>query len=150
MDKLIGVLLILFSTQLWAQPAQYSPLMCAPEGIATGGYDLVSYHQTDGPRMGQAKHSLELNGLTYRFSTAENLTTFESNPEQYLPVYQGLCAATLAMGRLACPDYTNFKIEEGRLLLFELAGFTNGRSLWNSDPDGFRQRADNNFQQLVN
>ena len=41
------------------------------------------------------------------------------------------------MGRLACPDYTNFKIEDGRLLLFELTGFTNGRTVWNSDPAGF-------------
>ena len=53
------------------------------------------------------------------------------------------------MGRLACPDYTNFKIENGDLLLFELAGFTNGRTLWNSDPSGFRERADANALKLI-
>jgi hypothetical protein len=53
------------------------------------------------------------------------------------------------MGRLVCPDYTNFKIEDGRLLLFEIAGFTNGRTIWDSDPTGFRQQADANFKRLV-
>ena len=84
------------------------------------------------------------------FASADNLATFQADRDTYLPTYRGWCAATLAMGRLACPDPTNFKIENGRLLLFELAGFTNGRSLWNADPTGFRQRADSNFTRLVN
>ena len=114
-----------------------------------GGYDLVSYHQPDGPVPGSGTLTYQLNGLTYRFSNQDNLVTFRESPQKYLPVYQGWCAATLAMGRLVCPDYTNFKLENGALLLFELAGFTNGRALWNSDPAGFRKRADANFERLV-
>jgi hypothetical protein len=49
------------------------------------------------------------------------------------------------MGRLACPDYANFKIEDGRLLLFERVGFTNGRDVWNSDPMLHRAQANENF-----
>ena len=122
---------------------------CAPDGIAVGGYDLVSYHQEGGPVAGTEEFSAESGGLTYLFANAENLERFRQAPAEYLPVYRGFCAATLAMGRLACPDYTNFKIEEGRLLLFEVTGFTNGRTLWNSDPSDFRQRADANFPRLV-
>ena len=122
---------------------------CAVDGIAVGGYDLVSYHQSEGPRRGSTDFAYEHGGLTYLFSNRDNLETFLADTQKYLPTYQGWCAATLAMGRLACPDYTNFKIENGKLLLFELAGFTNGRSLWNSDPLGFRERADNNFIRLV-
>ena len=33
--------------------------------------------------------------------------------------------------------------------LFVIAGFTNGRTLWNSDPAGFRQRADANASKLL-
>ncbi|MEM9255372.1 MAG: YHS domain-containing (seleno)protein [Pseudomonadota bacterium] len=122
---------------------------CAPQGIALGGYDAVSYHQQSGPLMGKPGLAEEVDGLQYLFTSEANRATFNAAQEKYLPVYSGWCAATLAMGRLACPDYTNFKIENGRLLLFELAGFTNGRTLWNTDPSGFRQRADTNFEQLA-
>ena len=125
------------------------PLNCAPDGIAVGGYDLVSYHQADGPVPGLEEHTEKRGDLSYRFASAGNLADFRQSPEQYLPVYRGWCAATLAMGRLACPDYTNFKIEDGRLLLFEVTGFTNGKTLWNTDPAGFRLRADTHFPQLV-
>ena len=149
MRKLLVLLsLSLFSLGLSARDA---PTVhgCATDGIAVGGYDLVSYHQDGGPVPGSIDQAEELGGLRYLFSTAANRDLFRADPERYLPTYQGWCAATLAMGRLACPDYTNFKIEKGRLLLFELAGFTNGRSLWNSDPAGFRERADANFKKLV-
>lgn len=122
---------------------------CATDGVAISGYDLISYHNRDGPSMGVKQHAVSHEGSHYYFLNAANKALFEAKPDQYLPVYQGWCAATLAMGRLACPDYANFKVENGRLLFFELAGFTNGRTLWNSDPDGFRQRADDNASRLL-
>ena len=122
---------------------------CSPEGIGVGGFDLVSYHQAGGPLPGQPEFEVLRDGLRYRFANAENLARFRAAPEDYLPRYRGWCAATLSMGRLTCPDYTNFKIEDGELLLFELAGFTNGRTLWNSDPLGFRERADTNANKLL-
>lgn len=125
------------------------PLQCAPEGLAVGGYDLVSYHRDTGPVKGDATIATSHQGLTYHFASTANRAEFVANPGPFLPTYRGFCAATLAMGRLACPDYTNYKIEDGRLLLFELAGFTNGRTVWNSDPLGFRQRADGNYQRLL-
>lgn len=128
--------------------AQQHP--CAIDGVAIDGYDLISYHQPDGPAKGAPEYAVALGDSSYHFIEASNKALFEENPEKYLPVYRGWCAATLAMGRLVCPDYTNFKLEDGRLLFFELAGFTNGRTLWNSDPQGFRQRADENASKLLN
>jgi hypothetical protein len=122
---------------------------CSPDGLAVGGYDLVSYRQPDGPTPGVERFEVEHDGLRYRFATAANRDRFLAQPRSYLPRYRGWCAATLAMGRLSCPDYTNFKIENGDLLLFELAGFTNGRTLWDSDPLDFRQRADANARDLL-
>ncbi|MEP1470434.1 MAG: YHS domain-containing (seleno)protein [Halieaceae bacterium] len=147
--KLISLVLLMALTSLASAEQANSGHQCAPDGIALGGYDAVSYHQGERPKGGDPAFSAEVAGLTYQFISEDNLATFEASPEKYLPVYQGWCAATLSMGQLTCPDYTNFKIENGRLLLFELAGFTNGRSLWNSDPEGFRQRADSNFEKLV-
>ena len=127
--------------------AQQHP--CAIDGVAIDGYDLISYHQPDGPVKGTPEYTVAQKQTVYHFVNASNKALFEANPEKYLPVYRGWCAATLAMGRLVCSDYTNFKLEDGRLLFFELAGFTNGRTLWNSDPQGFRQRADANALKLL-
>lgn len=149
MKKYILIFLLAALPELASAEAPADQPVCAPDGVAVAGYDLVSYHQSDGPLPGSETLTHQLNGLTYRFSSEANLATFREAPQQYLPLYRGWCAATLAMGRLVCPDYTNFKLEDGRLLLFELAGFTNGRALWNSDPSGFRKRADANFERLV-
>jgi len=119
--------------------------MCAMDGVATGGFDLVSYRHPDGPVRGTQQFSMQYNGSTYLFANQPNLDAFRANVARYLPAYAGFCAITLALGRITCPDYSNFKIEDDRLLLFEVTGFTNGRSLWDVDPEDFRKKADANF-----
>ena len=140
------VLLFLLGTAHGA-PADDVP-NCAPDGVGVGGFDLVSYREPGGPVLGLAEFVETVDGLDYRFASAEHLAAFRANPEYYLPVYRGWCAATLSFGKLACPEYRNFKLEDGRLLLFEHTGFTNGRTLWNSDPIEHRQRADRFFKLL--
>ena len=54
----------------------------------------------------------------------------------------------MSMGRLACPDFTNYKIEDGALLLFERIGFSNGLDMWNLDPAASRRNADGHFARL--
>ncbi len=148
MKYLIFVAALIFSVGSLAEES-VEQVQCAPDGVAVGGYDLVSYHSANGPVLGTPANSSKYKDLTYQFSSEANRSSFEEDPEKYLPLYSGFCAATLAMGRIACPDYTNFKLEEGRLLLFELAGFTNGRTMWNSDPVNFRNRANENFTKLI-
>ena len=123
--------------------------MCHPDGLGVGGYDLVTYRQESGPVLGDENFTFDHEGVTFRFVSRENLDLFSRDPEQYLPAYSGFCAITLAFGRVTCPEYANFKIENDRLLLFEITGFTNGRTLWNTDIDGFRTQADDNFKRLV-
>ena len=53
------------------------------------------------------------------------------------------------MGRLACPDFTNYKIEDGQLLLFERIGFSNGLDMWNADPTTAGKNADSHFERLL-
>ncbi len=132
-----------------AQSAGDFHLSCAPDGIAVGGFDIVSYSSAEGPTPGLAEFSIELDGLTFLFSSNENRKIFAESPRRFLPEYRGWCAASLAFGSLRCPDFRNFKIEEGRLLLFETTGFTNGRAIWDADPLSNRERADANFRLLV-
>ena len=55
---------------------QTSPHPCSPDGVAVGGYDLVSYHQPGGPLQGSANIELQREGLTYRFASDENFKLF--------------------------------------------------------------------------
>lgn len=123
--------------------------MCRPDGIAVCGYDPVSYRHADGPVAGNAEFSAEHAGATYLFASESNLREFLQNPERYVPAYSGFCAVTLALGTVTCPDHTNFQLEDDQLLLFEVTGFTNGRTLWNSDATAFRQPPDDNFDRLI-
>ena len=162
--RFLGATLLLFTTLLalaqdeppmMAKTQSGVPLdenvdwdMCRPGGVAIGGYDLLSYRQPNGPIAGDAEFSAEHDGAIYRFANAENLATFLEDPQRYVPAYTGFCAVTLALGRVTCPDHTNFQIENDQLLLFEVTGFTNGRTLWNTDAQTFRKRADDNFDLL--
>ncbi len=122
--------------------------MCTMKGVSVGGFDLVSYRHPDGPVLGTPEFSMEYNGSTYLFANQPNLDTFRADAERYLPAYAGFCAITLALGRITCPEFSNFKIEDDRLLLFEVTGFTNGRTLWDTNPEDFRNKADANFEKL--
>ena len=163
MKKLSSIVMLLLGSAAWGQDApmmakEHSGVaiedwvdegMCAPEGIAVGGYDLVSYREPAGPIPGSEAFSATYEGETYLFAASANRDRFLADPERYLPAYSGFCAITLALGRVTCPDYTNFKIEGGRLLLFETTGFTNGRVVWDTDPPAFRKQADDNFDELT-
>ena len=122
--------------------------VCAPDGVALGGYDPVAYFLS-GPQKGLQDFSAEYENLTYYFSNAENRARFIASPDSYLPKYRGWCSATLSMGRLACPDFTNYKIEDGQLLLFERIGFSNGLDMWNADPETAGRNADSHFHRLL-
>ncbi|MEM9313394.1 MAG: YHS domain-containing (seleno)protein [Pseudomonadota bacterium] len=123
--------------------------MCSPDGLAVGGFDVLSYRETGGPVAGDPDITAEYDGQRYRFATATNRARFLEDPQRFVPAYNGFCAITLSFGRVTCPDYSNFKIENDRLLLFEVTGFTNGRTLWNSDSTTFRERADLNYERLL-
>lgn len=132
-----------------SEPSVSDQRFCAPDGVALGGYDVVSYWQPQGVQPGDAASAVEYQGLTYRFANEANRAAFQQDAERYLPTYQGWCSTNLAHGRLACPDYANYQIEDGRLVLFEQIGFSNGRDVWNADPDNLRARADRVFQRFL-
>ncbi len=147
---IILMLLVGLLSSYFKMAQSFAHNVCQSDGTAVGGFDLVSYRQEGGPVFGSTKFVIDYKGLTYRFANESNLLRFRENPEKFLPEYDGVCAVALAHGRVICPDYGNFKIENDRLLLFEVSGFTNGRTLWNSKPGEFRKKADSYFMQLNN
>lgn len=134
---------------IWVATTVHAGQAHAPATIALGGYDLVSYRSKSGPVLGSSTITAVYGSRIYQFVSEQHRAAFLADPKKYLPRYDGWCATNLSMGRLSVPDYTNFEIEDGSLLLFEHNGFTNGRTLWNTDPSGFRARADQHASELL-
>ena len=118
--------------------------ICANRGVALGGMDVVSYYQTAGPVSGDPQFSAQHDGLTYYFSRAKHRDQFMVDPGAFLPEYLGWCATRLAEGTLSCPDPDNYKVIDGKLLLFSRTATVNYRAAWQADPLSHRRRADTN------
>lgn len=142
----------LFATSATAKEQQldaHDGSSCAIDGVALGGHDVVAYHTLNTAVLGNTEIVATHNDLTYFFNSKQHKELFESDPIKYLPHFQGWCAIALARNRLTCPDYENFKIEDGKLLLFETITFFNGRNVWNSDPIKNLISAQKNFDRLL-
>ncbi|HCC3106577.1 TPA: YHS domain protein, partial [Legionella pneumophila] len=85
--------------------------------VGVQGYDLVSYHQKNGPVRGSGNHTAYHNGVAYLFATDENKKVFQANPEKYLPAYGGYCAFAVSVGRKVVSDPLAWKIVDGILYL---------------------------------
>jgi YHS domain-containing protein len=97
--------------------------------LAVGGYDLVSYHQSQAVT-GNGHHLAEHQGNTYAFANASNKEAFISNPEKYLPQFGGYCAYGAALGKKFYGDPSVYEIVDGKLYLNLDAKV---QSLWSKD-----------------
>ncbi len=116
------------------------------DNVAIEGYDLVGYFQNKAVK-GSPKYSLEHNGVIYHFANAENKKTFQSNPDKYLPQYNGFCPFGMAKMKTRVPiNPTTFAIHKGKLLLFFNGPYKgkifNTKTEWEKDKDGILKEAD--------
>jgi len=95
-----------------ASAADYSTI-----AVAIGGYDLVSYHQNSGPKVGNGHNMANYEGNTYAFVNAENKARFEANPAKYLPAYGGYCAYGASLGKKFYGDPLTSTVVDGQLYL---------------------------------
>jgi YHS domain-containing protein len=102
----------------------------APSGIAIDGYDPVAYQSHGEASPGNVKYSAAWRGATWHFSSDENRALFENNPDQYVPQFGGFCSFAASKGFTAKTDPTVWRIEGGRLYLFNDAGM---RDNWVSE-----------------
>ena len=86
-------------------------------GVAIKGYDPVAYFEQGGPRKGLAKFSHKHKRVIWRFSSAQNLALFKTDPGKYEPAYGGYCAYGVAQGYLVKIEPNAWKIVGGRLYL---------------------------------
>jgi hypothetical protein len=117
--------------------------------LAIQGYDPVSYTMPSGPQKGDAKLTAEHRGAIYRFVSAAHRDQFAASPDKYAPAFGGWCATAMADGRKVEIDPKNFKIVNGRLMLFYRSFFANALKDWNADEAKLLPKADAAWSKLV-
>ncbi|MHC4948440.1 MAG: YHS domain-containing (seleno)protein [Planctomycetota bacterium] len=111
------------------------------DNVAIHGYDPVSY--VDGaPQIGQARITCTHDGAVFRFTSEQTQSTFESNPEKYVPQYGGFCAVSVAQGKTTDIDPICWTISNGKLFLFENSS---AQSNWESNEQQMCQQANMNW-----
>jgi YHS domain-containing protein len=100
--------------------------------IALRQFDAVSYFKGK-PVKGNEKLEYDYNGITYYFSSEQNLEEFKKTPSKYEPMYGGWCAYTVATtGERVKIDPTCYKIQDGKLFVFYNFSNDNRLTKWNS------------------
>lgn len=154
------MLCLLLATGVWAQASasgnaaktnlhQQHNLMGEDVGLA--GYDPVAYFPEGGgkPARGLINIAHQYEGVTYRFSSQENLNRFKQNPAKYLPAYGGWCAWAVAeLGKRVDIDPKSFVIKDGKLYVFYRDPALDTRGLWQKDVAGFVQKGDAKWREL--
>ncbi len=149
MRKLIFILLLTapLAARLRAQVAPVDE-----NGLALGGYDVVSYFD-NGPKVGSSKYKVQYNNATYQFVSANNRNAFKKNPEQYLPQFDGYCAWGVAAKADRFPiDPETYDIVDGKLYLF-YNGPYNGANfdssqLWHKERNKLRAEAHEKWPEM--
>ena len=117
----------------------------AEDGVAIRGYDPVAYFDQGEAAEGSAEHSLEWQGVTWQFASADHRRAFEQNPEKYAPAYGGFCAYAVAKDQLASIDPEAWKIVDGTLYLNYSKSI---QEKWEQDIPGYLERAEMNWPDL--
>jgi len=116
--------------------------------VAIQGYDPVAYFTVNKAVPGNPSIKAQHEGVTYYFSSAETLATFQASPAKYLPTYGGWCATAMAKGEKVEIDPKNFKVANGRLFLFFYAWYGDAKKTWLKDEQGQEKLADANWKKI--
>ncbi len=99
-------------------------------GVAINGYDPVAYFRESQAVAGTADNSLDWNGVTWQFASAENRDLFAGDPEAYAPQFGGYCAFAASKNALASSVPEAWTIFDDKLYLNFSLGV---RDIWRRD-----------------
>ncbi|MBP0027208.1 YHS domain-containing (seleno)protein [Roseofilum reptotaenium CS-1145] len=88
------------------------------QGRALKGYDPVTYFTEGKPVQGKAEFSLDWNGATWYFSSAEHRERFAANPDQFAPANGGYCTFGVVLAKKFDGDPKVWSLHENRLYVF--------------------------------
>ncbi len=122
-----------------AEPPVFTGLV---QGVAVSGYDPVAYFTEGKPVKGSEDFTLQHDGATWRFASAENRDAFAADPAKYAPQYGGYCAYAVAKGSTAKAEPDAWTIHDGKLYLnFDKSV----QAIWEKDIPGYVKKADANW-----
>ena len=137
-----GLLAGSLGSALAGSAASPVPAVNTKDGFALKGYDPIAYFTVGQPTKGVDQYTYRWKGVTYRFTSAENLQRFKADPEKYLPQYGGYCAYAMSLDRIADIDPYRWAIVGGKLYLNN--GFI-AQDLWSLNKSGNISSADRNW-----
>ena len=119
----------------------------ADSQIALDGYCPVAYLAMEKSVEGDSKYSSTYDGKTYYLANADAKKMFDSDPEKYLPKYDGYCATAVAMDKLVESEPHLFSVYDGATYLFsnQMA-----KESFDKDPQMTIKNANKNFSSLMN
>jgi YHS domain-containing protein len=148
MKQWIVILFLSFSSVIFSQSIDYN----TKRGYVAEGFDVVAYFTESKPIEGKKDFTVTYNDVRFKFSKLENLKLFKSNPEKYIPQYDGYCAYALAVkGKKVSINPKTFEVRDGKLYLFYNKGKTNTLQFWlNEGAKELQLKADVNWQKFIN
>lgn len=147
MTNIKRVILTLGALALLAVPAAATASAVSHSTVGVGGYDLVSYRNSEKPVRGNGNHLAVHEGVTYLFQNEENRETFEADPEHFVPAYGGFCAYGVSVGKKFVGDPDVWEIVDDRLYL-NLDHKIQG--LWTRDVTGNIRKAEGHWPRIRN
>lgn len=119
------------------------------KNVAIEGYDPVSYFNNK-PTEGKSSLTSSHLGVTYLFSSADNLAKFKASPQKYEPAYGGWCAYAMGeTGEKVKIDPETFKIIDGKVYLFYNFWGNNTLTDWNKNEKLLKSKADQNWKKFI-
>ncbi len=141
------VLGLLAAAPLLARPAfAASPEVFSDAGLAIRGADPVAFFTQEAPVIGDPAHSLMWKGAQWRFASAQNMATFESDPMAYAPQYGGYCAYAMSKGAVASSVPEAWTVHDGKLYLNYSVAV---RGIWSQDIPENIEKADANWPAVL-
>lgn len=118
--------------------------------IALQGYSPVSYLDLGLAQKGNKTYKSEHNKIVYYFTSAEQKTTFDKNPEKYLPQYGGFCAFGCYAGAKFRVDPNKFIVEDGKYYMYLNNVELDAKQLWLAENNHSKLKgvADKNWKNL--
>ena len=90
------------------------------------GADVVAYFTESKHRVGDAAITSVIEGVTFRFATAQNKALFDKAPDRYLPQYGGYCANGIVYGIPYGGNADAWRVIDGKLYTFGGKGSIDG------------------------
>jgi YHS domain-containing protein len=118
--------------------------------IALQGYSPVSYLDLGLAQKGNKNYKSEYKKVVYYFTSNEQKSTFDKNPERYLPQYGGFCAFGCYAGAKFRVDPNKFIVENGKYYLYLNNVELDAKQLWLAEKNHSKLKAvaDKNWNKL--